>query len=350
MARVHTASVLDRLRGDILAGKYCQVEFLPSERQLAKLYDTGRGVIRTVLRKLREENLIYLIPDRGAKIAEIEKKLSLERFLVRFDGNITTKGSEGMAILTGVCASAAENNAEVIMSFSDKNQFMSELSIRYANGDIQGLIFLEGWDRKTMSSALETAGIPYLIANQEANDSALCCQMNFRNIGRQAGRYLTSKGHRHIGVIAGPLDKFIYQEMLAGFRGALAEDEITLTKNDIIEPDDKGQYPNLKPALLASERPTAFFAMRDHRAMKLYDNCRDLGVRIPDDISVISYDNITWADAEHIGLTTLEQPVEQIGCASVDLLEEWIISGIKPESRKLCATLIERNSVKDIIV
>ena len=83
--------------------------------------------------------------------------------------------------------------------------------------------------------------------------------MNFRNIGRQAGRYLIEKGHRHIGVLSGPLDKFIYQEMLAGFRGALAEDEISLAKSDIIEPDAGGQYPNLNPILSAIERPTAFF-------------------------------------------------------------------------------------------
>ena len=348
MARLHTVSVLDKVRGDILAGKYCQVEFIPSERQLAELYDTGRGVIRTVLRKLREENLIYLIPDRGAKIVDIEKKQSLERFLVRFTGSITSKGTEGMGVLTGICASAAENNAEVLMSFSDKTIFVNELTTRHAKDDIQGLIFLEGWDRATMFSALETAGVPYLIANQEVNDPALCCQMDFRNIGRQAGRYLTSKGHRHIGVLAGSLDNYLYQEMLAGFRGALAEDEITLAKNNILEPDKEGQYPDLKPTLLASERPTAFFAMRDNRAMKFYDTCRNLGIRIPEDISVISYDNITWADAEHVGLTTLEQPVEDIGRESAELLRKWIISGTKPESKKLYAKLIERASVKDI--
>ena len=348
MARLHTVSVLDKVRGDILAGKYCQVEFLPSERQLAELYDTGRGVIRTVLRKLREENLIYLIPDRGAKIVDIEKKQSLERFLVRFTGSITSKGTEGMGVLTGICASAAENNAEVLMSFSDKTIFMNELTTRHAKDDIQGLIFLEGWDRATMFSALETAGVPYLIANQEVNDPALCCQMDFRNIGRQAGRYLTGKGHRHIGVLAGSLDNYLYQEMLAGFRGALAEDEITLAKNNILEPDKEGQYPDLKPTLLASERPTAFFAMRDNRAMKFYDTCRNLGIRIPEDISVISYDNITWPDSEHVGLTTLEQPVEDIGRESAELLKEWIISGTKPKSKKLYAKLIERSSVKDI--
>ena len=305
-------------------------------------------MIRTVLRKLREENLIYLIPDRGAKIVDIEKKQSLERFLVRFTGSITSKGTEGMGVLTGICASAAENNAEVLMSFSDKTIFMNELTTRHAKDDIQGLIFLEGWDRATMFSALETAGVPYLIANQEVNDPALCCQMDFRNIGRQAGRYLTSKGHRHIGVLAGSLDNYLYQEMLAGFRGALAEDEITLAKNNILEPDKEGQYSDLKPTLLASERPTAFFAMRDNRAMKFYDTCRNLGIRIPEDISVISYDNITWPDSEHVGLTTLEQPVEDIGHESVELLKEWILSGTKPESKKLYAKLIERSSVKDI--
>lgn len=349
MARAHTNSVLDRLREDILAGKYCQVEFLPSERRLAELYETGRGVIRTVLRELREENLLYLIPDRGAKIAEIEKKLSLERFLVRFSDNIVVKGGyEGMGILTGICASASDNNAEVIMSFSDAAVFMKELSARYAKGDIQGLVFLEGWNRETMFSALETAGIPYLIANQEVNDSVLCCQMDFRNIGRQAGRYLTGKGHRHIGVLAGPLENYLYQEMLAGFRGALAEDEITLAKSDIIELDKENQYPDLKPALLACERPSAFFAMRDNRAMKFYDTCRDLGIRVPEDVSIISYDNITWPDAEHVGLTTLEQPVWKIGYESVELLKKWIISGTRPESKKLRAKLIERDSVKDI--
>ena len=348
MARTHTVSVLNRLREDIQSGKYCQVEFLPSERQLAELYDTGRGVIRTVLRKLREENLIYLLPDRGAKIAKIEKKLSLERFFLRFEGRIASKSSEGIAILTGICAKAAENNAEVIMSFSDNASFMNELTARYAKDDIQGIIFLEGWNRPSMFSALETAGIPYLVANQEQNDSVLCCQMNFRNIGRQAGRYLIEKGHRHIGVLSGPLDKFIYQEMLAGFRGALAEDEISLAKSDIIEPDAGEQYPTLNSILSAIERPTAFFTMRDHRAMKFYDVCRGRGIRIPDDISVISYDNITWQDAEHAGLTTLEQPAEEIGQQSVELLREWIISGNRPESKQLYARLIERGSVRDM--
>ena len=348
MARAHTVSVLDRLRGDILAGKYSQVEFLPSERQLAEVYETGRGVIRSVLRKLREENLIYLIPDRGAKIAEVEKKLALERFLVRFSGQLVSKGTEGMGILTGICAGAAKNSAEVVMSFSDTVEFMKELPARHAKGDIQGLIFLEGWNREKMFSALETVGLPYVIANQELNDPALCCQMNFRNIGRQAGRYLVSKGHRHIGVVAGPLDTFMYQEILAGFRGALAEDEITLSRDNIIEPGNDNQYSDLKRVLLAGKRPTAFFAMRDHRAMKFYDTCRNLGVRIPEDISIISYDNITWPDAEHVGLTTLEQPVEAIGCEAVELLKDWIISGSKPESKKLYAKLIERTSVKDI--
>ena len=348
MARSYTVSVLDKVRDDIQAGKYCQMEFLPSERQLAELYGTGRGVIRTVLYKLREERLIYLIPGRGTKVADIEKKRSLKRFLVRFDTDTVAKGSEGMGILAGICAGAANSNAEAIMSFSSNTLFMNELTARYAKGDIQGLIFLEGWDRATMFSVLETAGVPYLIANQELNDSALCCKMNFRNIGRQAGHYLSSKGHRHIGVISGPLEKYLYREMLAGFRGALAEDEIILAKNDIIEPSNGNQYPDLRRVLLASERPTAFFAMRDHRAMKLYDICRDIGVRIPEDISVISYDNTTWPDAGRVGLTTLEQPVEAIGHESVELLKEWIISGIKPQSKKLYAKLIERNSVKNI--
>ncbi|MDD5598494.1 MAG: GntR family transcriptional regulator [Victivallaceae bacterium] len=349
MVRAHTASVLEKIRGDIQNGKYCQAEFLPSERELAQNYGTGRGVIRTILRKLRTENLVCLIPGRGAKVIKTKKKLSLERFLVRFNGTIIfPKANEAMGILAGICAEAAENHAEVVMSFSDTAVFMNELASRHAKGDIQGLIFLEGWERKTMFSSLETVGIPYLVANQERDDSALCCRMDFRNIGRQAGRYLTARGHRHIGVVAGPLENYFYKEILAGFRGALAEDEISLAPENIIQPGENGQYPDLRQLLLAGSRPTAVFAMRDHRAMKFYSACRDFGVRIPEDISIISYDNITWPDAAHVGLTTLEQPVEEIGREAVEMLKEWIISGVKPPERNLRAKLIERGSVRDI--
>jgi DNA-binding LacI/PurR family transcriptional regulator len=250
--------------------------------------------------------------------------------------------------MAGICAEAAANNAEIVISFSDPDKFMAELTARYAKGDIQGIIFLEGWDRESMFSALETAGIPYLIANQELDDPALCCRMDFRSIGRQAGRYLIDKGHRHIGVIAGPLDKYLYREMLAGFRGALAEDEVTISTKDIIEPDSEPHYSDIKKLLLSPQRPTAFFAMRDHRSMKLYNACRDLGVRIPEDISVISYDNVTWLEGENVGLTTLEQPLENIGRQSVEILKQWIVSGAKPESRSLQPKLIERCSVKDV--
>ena len=348
MARIHTQKVLENLRADIKAGRFSRMEFLPSERSLAEIYETGRGVIRTVLRELRDENILFLMPGRGARLAEIKQSKGLKRFLFRFSGGISSKGTEGMGILTGVCACAAENNAEVVMSFSSPAGFLEELTARYAKGDIQGVIFLEYWERDTMFNSLETAGIPYLIANLEQDDDVLCCRMDFRDIGRRAGRYLIEKGHRHIGVMTGTSENFLYKEMLAGFRGALAEDEIYLQKEFIISPDADGGYSKLKPALMAYERPTAFFAMRDNRAMKFYDACRDLGVRIPDDISVISYDNTTWPDGEHFGLTTLGQPVEQIGHKSVEMLKSWIVTGKKPESVKLYANLIERSSVKEL--
>ena len=349
MARIHTKKVMENLRADIKSGRFSRMDFLPSERSLAEIYETGRGVIRTVLRELRDENMLFLMPGRGARLAEIKPSRGLKRFLFRFSGNIASKGTEGMGILTGVCACAAENNAEVVMSFSSPAGFMEELTARYAKGDIQGVIFLEYWNRDTMFNALETAGIPYLVANLEQDDDdVLCCRMDFRDIGRRAGRYLIEKGHRRIGVMAGSSDNFLYKEMLAGFRGALAEDEIYLQKEFIIFSDADEGYSSLKPALMAYERPTAFFAMRDRRAMKFYDACRDLGVRIPEDISVISYDNTTWPDGEHVGLTTLEQPVEQIGHKSVEMLKKWIVTGEKPESLKLYANLIERSSVKKI--
>ena len=62
MARIHTKKVLENLRADIKSGRFSRMDFLPSERSLAEIYETGRGVIRTVLRELRDENMLFLMP------------------------------------------------------------------------------------------------------------------------------------------------------------------------------------------------------------------------------------------------------------------------------------------------
>ena len=150
----------------------------------------------------------------------------------------------------------------------------------------------------------------------------------------------------------GTTDEYIYKESLAGFRGALAEEELELNPAWLVEQVDykkKIQYREQIMKLLESgDIPTAFYTVRDYRAKYLYECCGKLGLKIPDDISVISYDNINWDEAPGRGLTTFQEPVFELGECAVDMLNHWITSGTKPKNRMVKINLIERSSVRSL--
>lgn len=198
-----------------------------------------------------------------------------------------------------------------------------ELEERYRKGDIQGMISIEDPD---CLAGLKERGVPAVVVNLERPQDQVHCRVDFRSVGRLAGMRLLAAGHRRIGVLSGDLSSFIYREMLAGFRGALAEEEIYPEAGMVIEaPLNRTEraYGSLVDLLRSSERPTAFFATRDHRAEMIWRACRELNLRIPEDLSVIGYDDISWPSAESQGLTTIRQPLDEMGHIALELLDEY---------------------------
>ncbi|MPN15070.1 hypothetical protein SDC9_162399 [bioreactor metagenome] len=86
--------------------------------------------------------------------------------------------------------------------------------------------------------------------------------------------------------------------------------------------------------------------MRDIRARVLYAECAARQIRIPEDIAIISYDDNTWKSAERVGLTTIREPVYDLGFGAVQLLHDWITTGRRPEDWICHGELIRRHSVR----
>lgn len=350
MARPLNLEIIDTIRKRILSGEFDEQPFLPSERVLAEQLDTGRGIVRNALKALQQEGLLQLVPGRGATICRGELKPRLERFIVCLQdyGHLSNYAYEFIGLLSGICMAASDIYAEAIVSFARDEQLADNLISRYRKGDIQGALFVEKFFSDDFIQGLVAAGLPCVIANDESNSEWIHSQMDFRLIGRTAGSYLAAAGYKRIGIVGGPLDHYIYREILAGFRGALAEEELVIPPEWIIEADKGGEagYGPIKALLGSANRPDAIFAMRDNRAETVYQVCAELGLSIPDDLSVIGYDNISWPGGREAGLTTIEQPVNDIGRAAVELIEEWYLNGKTPQNRVLPCRLLERRSVK----
>jgi DNA-binding LacI/PurR family transcriptional regulator len=350
MARPLNIEIIESIRKRVLSGEFDEQPFLPSERVLAEQLDTGRGIVRNALKALQQEGLLQLVPGRGATICRGELKPRLERFIVCLQdyGRLSNYAYEFIGLLSGICMAASDIYAEAIVSFARDEQLAENLISRYRKGDIQGALFIERFVDNNFIAELVRAGLPCVIANDEGGSEWIHSRMDFRQVGRTAGNCLTAAGHKRIGVVSGPLDRYIFREILAGFRGALAEEEIQLSPQWTVEAELHGGFEGVRAMLSGPDRPDAVFAMRDNRAEAIYQVCAELGLRIPEDLSVIGYDNITWPGSREAGLTTIEQPVNDIGRAAVELIEEWYLNGKAPRSRVLPCRLIERDSVKKV--
>jgi len=141
---------------------------------------------------------------------------------------------------------------------------------------------------------------------------------------REAMRYLLELGHRRIAFITGRPEIDSGQRRLKGYRDALASAGLAVDQQ-LIAPGDFSTAAGHACALeLLSlpEPPTAIFAANDQSALGVYQAAAGLGVRIPEDCSLLGFDNIP--EARHAGLTTVDQFLEQMGYIAVQMLTRLI--------------------------
>lgn len=172
-------------------------------------------------------------------------------------------------------------------------------------------------------------------------------------VGNEEGAYtatmhLIDHGHRRIATIAGPQHLTSAKERLRGCRRALREMGLTLPAGYIVE----GQFDRASgfeaglKLLRPASRPTAIFAANDLMAMGVLLAIRELGLRCPEDVSLVGFDNLDATDVLQPPLTTVQQPVQQLGTTAAELLLQRI-EGMReaPRDITLGTELIRRSSV-----
>lgn len=168
--------------------------------------------------------------------------------------------------------------------------------------------------------------------------------------GYMAARYLIDRGHQDIGTITGQLNENTGRGRHQGFLHALKEAGIALRPEWIVEADFQPElgYKGMKTILAEKNHPTAIFCGGDVIAMGAICAAEESGLRVPDDISVIGYDNIHNAQFFNPALTTIHQPKERLGEKALDLLLDRIINKREEfHTIELQPELIERRSVTD---
>jgi DNA-binding LacI/PurR family transcriptional regulator len=141
-----------------------------------------------------------------------------------------------------------------------------------------------------------------------------------------ATRHLLRMGHRQLAVITGPLHLGNAVERLQGFKRALAEAEVPIEPDYVQEAgfERNSGYQAARRLLRMLPRPTAIFACNDLMALGVLLAARELGLRIPEDLSIVGFDNLDFAEFTAPALTTVHQPGYQLGTTAARLLLERI--------------------------
>ena len=161
--------------------------------------------------------------------------------------------------------------------------------------------------------------------------------------------HLIELGHRRIGFVTGAMDQICAHDRLEGYKMALAEHGIPFDPDLVYEGDffQPLGYEAAAALLELPDRPTAIFASNDVSAFGVMEAVRDHSLRIPEDVSVVGFDDIPQAAHVHPALTTVRQPLEEMGRVSTRMLLEYIANPERATERvQLPTELVVRKSCK----
>ena len=139
---------------------------------------------------------------------------------------------------------------------------------------------------------------------------------------RDAVAHLLELGHRRIGMITGPLNSLLSRDRLKGYRQALLGHDIEVESVLIQEGDHtyESGYNQMNKFLALDKPPTAIFAANDSMAMGAIKAIKARGLRVPEDVAVVGFDNIQFSAIFEPALTTIAQPLVEMGKRSMELL------------------------------
>jgi LacI family transcriptional regulator len=169
----------------------------------------------------------------------------------------------------------------------------------------------------------------------------------------EATKYLIGLGHDKIAIITGRVDSLPCQDRLRGYQRAIMDNNLLINPLHVKVGnwEYESGYQLTKELINSDIPPTAIFAMNDLMAGGVIDAARELNVNVPQDLSVIGFDNREMSFYYVPKLTTIEIPLNEMGKEACKLLIERL-TGTESEQRhlKVKCRLIERQSVKNLII
>ena len=204
-----------------------------------------------------------------------------------------------------------------------------------------------------MAPPHDSAGIAYLseinfphVVLNGSNASSANFDINNRSGMKLAVEHLAKLGHKKIGMLLGPDNHVDGQERNSGFIESMNNLGLDINENWLIQGGFQ-QRVGLEAGrqlLSLKNRPTAVCCGNDESAVGMYTACKEFGIRIPEDMSIVGFDNVPMASLIEPNLTTISQPFDEMSRHAAKALIALVDGCLITESKKFDTSLVVRSS------
>ncbi len=325
---------------------------------LTKIYDIAgaAGVsLATVSRVLNHpekvkketrEKILKIIKDRGYKPNANARSLASKRSTTIAVVVPTLTRSSVSEVIQSVLARANEFGYSLRIFTSDlKSSNLSEEWLEIASFSVDGILVIADEITKEFQEIIKSTFIPVVFMNLAFKT------FPFSTIGiddEQAGYFATKllidNGRKNIFFITTKSQEAMNKDKEKGYLKALSEHG--LTKNILTVPGDLELNTSVLTSILDKEKIDGVISTRDSIAINFMNIAIKKGVKVPDDIEFIGFQNTRYALLSNPSLTCVKIPVTEIGGRAVDILTKQIAENTDPENIVLPFEIIKRNSTK----
>ena len=260
-----------------------------------------------------------------------------------------------MSIIKGINNVVSKNNYMIKLLPTDKTEDMKNAARQCVEQRLAGVICrsLSEEELEIVRSELIPNNIPIvLVDNSFSHDWCSRVISDDFDGAKQATAYLLKLGHRKIGFVTNDLSHGFSKVRYDGYERMMTDWGIKVQKNDICCIDHGSKISNTQrnsiKKFLLQQKPTAIFCGSDPIAMKVMNVAYSLGIKIPDDLSVIGFAGLTYTFFSSPALTTVKQSFIEMGSSAGEILLSEIKEKSPAKEIKLPVELIIRDSCKKI--
>jgi len=224
-------------------------------------------------------------------------------------------------LLRGATESCNAHHYQLLLSLFDDPDGQKEMYQRILrNSYLDGVIVASTSLDAPLIPDLLRDRIPFVSVGRHPNGRVHYVDVDNVSGARMAVEHLIRLGHQRIATITGRLDTSHGQDRLEGYRQALKAHRIPVEEELIVEGDHTENSGMVAMQRLLPASPSAFFIASDMMAIGALKALRQAGRQVPQDVALVSFDDIPIASAIEPALTTVRQPIERMGSMAVEVL------------------------------